>query len=30
MVLNTGSLGVDGATEIIVGRANAMWRGNRQ
>ncbi|HEY9519844.1 MAG TPA: cytidylate kinase family protein, partial [Gemmatimonadales bacterium] len=25
MVLNTGSLGVDGATEIIVGRARAMW-----
>lgn len=30
MVLNTASLGVDGATEIIVARANAMWKGNRQ
>jgi cytidylate kinase len=28
MVLNTGSLGLDGATDIIVGRARAMWRGS--
>jgi len=30
MVLNTGSLGLDGATALIVVRANAMWKGNRQ
>jgi cytidylate kinase len=28
MVLNTGSLGLDGATDIIVGWARAMWRGS--
>ena len=26
IVLNAGMLGIEGATDIIVGRANAMWR----
>jgi Cytidylate kinase len=30
MVLNTGALGLEGATDLIVLRAKAMWRGNRQ
>ena len=30
MVLNTGSLGLDGATDIIVTRARTMWQGTRQ
>lgn len=30
MVLNTGALGLEGATDLVVLRAKAMWRGNRQ
>ena len=30
MVLNTGALGLEGATDLIVLRAKAMWRVNRQ
>jgi cytidylate kinase len=30
IVLNAGMLGIEGATEIIVGRANAIWRGSRE
>lgn len=30
MVLNTGSLGVDGATDLIVVRAKAIWQGSRE
>ena len=30
MVLNTGSLGVAGATDLIVVRANAIWQGSRE